>query len=1373
MENFTSKVSIGLLEGKSNWSTWKYKISILLRSVDRGLDVVEGKFTRPECQDGADAGDATVNTYRTEYAAFVKADTSALLLLTTNLKEEILKNVMRYTTSREVWLELHRLYDGISEDRSYNFCMSFFGFKRDPADDIATHMAKLKNIWTELNQEMSQSEHKKELPELLLICKILDTLGEEYFQFRSSWLLIPKSERTVENLTSHLCAFERALSSKAVLEQDILSATTSTQKPLKKKKDEKLKCNYCLERGHRVKNCSKWASDGRPPKSKNPSTSSSNPSGKANMTLMAVQVNAIDEYDAELDRDIWWVDNGATSHVTNRNDLFHTFEHFDEMSTVTTANGDTIRAKGKGSVVIEANVNGKKVPITLQDVWYVPTIQRNLFSVLAAHDKNLKSTFKSTPKHCSMVINGETKVIGKRSHNGGLYQLVVTNVKPKKHLEVFMASETQLYHERLAHQNKRHVRTIVKRELGIDLPIDLDLCEGCINGKAHRLKFGTRSRATAPGELIHADVCGPFPYSFSKNRYFVIFKDDYSKFRCIYLLKQKSEVSEKLKLFLAEAKTSGHKIQALLCDNGGEFDNQRVREILQKEGIKLRLVCPYTPEQNGCAERENRTVVEAARAMMHAHEQLPKELWGELVNTAVYVLNRTGPTPVEGKVPYELWFGKKASIKHLRIIGSTCYAHVPKQKRRKLHKKAIKGYLIGYDDDGYRIWVTEDKKNRLVRSRDVIFDEHPKASMEGDTNVEAHDTIFNEYTVQLDRMTDVPIDPRNEFHPIETEGERTFGEQNNYESIELEGENRAEDDLADLRQEVLNDLRDRVEEPNEEVFDTDEVVDETEHYNLRHRSTLHLPSKFEDYVMAVLSDHIPEPMSYRQATSSNEKDKWLEAMQSEIASLHDNKTWTLEELPKGKRAIPNKWVFRVKRNPDGTIERYKARLVVKGFRQKKGSDYDETFSPVARMATIRALISVAASERMHITQFDVTTAFLNGFIKEEIYMKQPEGFEDGTNKVCRLKRSLYGLKQAPRCWNNRFHEILKELEFVQCTADPCLYTKKVGEKKILLTLFVDDGLVAASDKELADEFISNLRRKLKITTKPAHFYLGMEILQSKGSIVLKQEAYTKKLLERFGMSNCNPITTPIDKGSIEPGKEFVSSEDSEEEAPFPYREAVGALAYLMVATRPDIAYAVGVASRKLESPTLNDWLNVKRIMRYLKGTMSYGLRYKPDHLVGVLEGFSDADHGGDCTTGRSTTGVVCRYAGGAISWLSQRQASVAISTTEAEIVAASEGARELVWLKRVLKALTTLKCTPSLSVDNEAAVRLSYNPEFHKRTKHIRIRHFFVRELVAKEEITVKRISTKDQIADVMTKGLARPTYVPLRQELGLVIRIQ
>jgi len=335
-------------------------------------------------------------------------------------------------------------------------------------------------------------------------------------------------------------------------------------------------------------------------------------------------------------------------------------------------------------------------------------------------------------------------------------------------------------------------------------------------------------------------------------------------------------------------------------------------------------------------------------------------------------------------------------------------------------------------------------------------------------------------------------------------------------------------------------------------------------------------------------------------------------------------------------------------------------------------------------------------------------------------MEQPEGFSDNSDRVCKLKRSLYGLKQAPRCWNRRFAMFLQKLGFRQSDADPCLFIMKTDSVKLILALYVDDGLVAATDDTALSELVQKLQVEFKITVKPVTYFLGIEIdQQSLGSVKIHQSAYTEKLLKQFGMSECRPCVTPI-----------ISSEKATDSVKFLYRSAVGALMYLMTGTRADIAYAVSVVSRSMENPTRSDVTQVKRIFRYLRGTTSVGIVYKPQLDNKSLICYSDADHSGDKTSGRSTTGVICMYSGGAISWLSQRHASVAISTTEAEVVAASEAAREVVWLKRLLSDIARYSQVPEIQVDNEPAIRLARNPEYHRRTKHILTHHFFVREVV-------------------------------------------
>jgi len=265
-------------------------------------------------------------------------------------------------------------------------------------------------------------------------------------------------------------------------------------------------------------------------------------------------------------------------------------------------------------------------------------------------------------------------------------------------------------------------------------------------------------------------------------------------------------------------------------------------------------------------------------------------------------------------------------------------------------------------------------------------------------------------------------------------------------------------------------------------------------------------------------------------------------MNSEICSLNENETWTLEQLPSGRKAIPCKWVYKIKQNPDGSIDRYKARLVIKGCSQRKGVDYGQTFSHVVRASSIRALIGIAASQKMVLTQFDVSTAFLYGQLEEEIYMEQSECFNDGSERVCRLKRSLYGLKQAPGCWNKRFGNFLRQHGFEQNEADPCIFMRSRGKEKVIIAFWVDDGIAAATSEAESKQLITELKSEFKIKAKEASHFLGLEIkTQQDGTIKVCQEGYTKRIVDRFGMEECRPTPTPAVK---EPGKAVLTDEKS-------------------------------------------------------------------------------------------------------------------------------------------------------------------------------------------------------------------------------------
>ncbi len=616
-------------------------------------------------------------------------------------------------------------------------------------------------------------------------------------------------------------------------------------------------CHYCKKPGHKVKACFKWKADGKPPKEAKQGV---------NMALMSVtsEIQATECNDLS-----WYVDNGATNHVTNRKDMYQNFEPFLESHKVMTANG-CVEALGKGTIEVETAVKGKWNKLLLTEVWYVPSIKKNLFSVLSTHDKHPGSTFTSTSDTCKVIIDNKVRLIGIRNQGGGLFKLALRNVFPEMTADVNMVAKEnllQLYHERLGHQNKRHVKSKILQEFGIDVKMNSELCEGCIYGKAHRLKFGTRERATKPGQLFYTDVCGPFLHSQRGYRYFVLFKDDFTRYRYVYFIKEKSEVSEKIAQVIAEVKVAGYAIKELLSDNGGEFDNEAVRKILSKNGIKQRLIMPYT--QNGSCERENRTVVETARAMMHAHGNIPQGLWAEMINTATYVLNRTGPSSVSGKSPQELWSGKRPNIKHLRIIGCTCYAHIPKPNRKKMDRKAVKGILLGYDNnDGYRIWTNG---NKLIRSRDVVF----------------HEDLLEEKNVQVPCREEEKLEPISEVIVRKIEPEYSEGISD--ETINSE--------IVDS-----GNISETIDSEDDETVSKTEAEEDRK---LRDRSNIKPPQRFNDYIMSTVSSitSCHEPNSYRQAIESQEKRDWLKAMENEMKSLEENKTWTLEDLPKGKKPI--------------------------------------------------------------------------------------------------------------------------------------------------------------------------------------------------------------------------------------------------------------------------------------------------------------------------------------------------------------------------------------------------------------------------------------------------------------------------------------
>lgn len=498
----------------------------------------------------------------------------------------------------------------------------------------------------------------------------------------------------------------------------------------------------------------------------------------------------------------------------------------------------------------------------------------------------------------------------------------------------------------------------------------------------------------------------------------------------------------------------------------------------------------------------------------------------------------------------------------------------------------------------------------------------------------------------------------------------------------------------------------------------------------------------------------------------NQKE-WKLAMNSEMESMNEHKVWELVELPKNKKLVNSKWVFKEKTGSDNSVQ-FKARLVAQGFTQRKGLDYDETFAPVARFESVRSIIALAVKHDLQLHQMDVTCAFLNGELKEEVYMKQPEGFSEPGKEhlVCKLQKSIYGLKQSPRCWNFCIDSQLIRAGLSKSKCDPCIYYNSDGEK-LFVAVYVDDIIIAGKSTEKIQQIKDTLSKSYKMKDLgKLRSFLGVSILRDEdsGNVWIGQPSYTDKILQVFQMSDCKPVLTPVD-----PASNLVKSEN--ELSDFDanrYQSAVGSLLYLSTKTRPDIAFAVNNVARFCASPSQQHWTAVKRIFRYLKGTSDNGLLYtkcQPNSVVG----YSDADWAGDHNDRKSTSGYTFMMSSAAITWRSKKQQTVALSTAEAEFTALSAASQEALWLRTLMFDLDDTVDNPLLIFeDNQAAIAICKNPQYHSRCKHIDIKYNFVRDHVANGKIALKYCSTDVMIADMLTKALCYDKFNKFRKMIGI-----
>ncbi|KAL0641846.1 hypothetical protein Bca4012_102697 [Brassica carinata] len=1086
------------------------------------------------------------------------------------------------------------------------------------------------------------------------------------------------------------------------------------------------------------------------------------------------------------------VDSGASHHMISDTSLIKDIEP--ACGNVMIANGDRIAIKGIGNL----NLFDKE-----SRAFYMPEFTSNLLSVKRC----------TTDLHCNVIFSPNDvkfqdidtrKMIGKGVTKGELYML--EDIAPISNSSFSFSSVSSLNNDALWHATRLgHPHD---RALNLMLPgvMYKNNCEACILGKHCRTVFPT-SETTYEHcfDLVHSDVWTAPCMSRDSHKYFVTFIDEKSKYTWLTLLPSKDRVLEAFMNFQAYVSNQYNAtVKVLRSDNGGEYISNAFKSHLAKHGIVHQTSCPYTPQQNGVAERKNRHLMEVARSMMF-HTNVPKRFWGDAVQTACYLINRVPTKILKNLSPFEVLNKSKPFIDHLRVFGCVCYVMTPGEQRNKLEAKSTKAMFIGYSitQKGYKCYDPEAR--RVMVSREVKFIESKgyyeekewenlkdlsqapsdrattlrvlleklgiglSQDQESGRRESSNPTSETERTTPLDHERGNGTESHEQVQNQEDSGQHNqevtqeveSGAQSSGDGQSEDGQEPQEEQVQELRRSTRV-KRDASNWVNTRVYYNAQAV---EHPSQAMCSFAEFPDEHTAFTVSLDESYIPR--TYEEAMALKE---WRDSVADESGAMIKNETWYESELPKGKKAVTSKWVFTIKFHPDGRIERRKSRLVARGFTQTYGEDYVETFAPVAKLHTIRIVLSLAVNLEWDLWQMDVKNAFLQGELEDEVYMHPPPGLEHlvKNGNVLRLRKAIYGLKQSPRAWYNKLSTTLNGRGFRKSELDHTLFTLNTPSGIVVLLVYVDDIIITGSDKEEIQATKDFLKSVFEIKDLgEMKYFLGIEICRSKEGFFLSQRKYTLDLLKDAGKLDGKTAKTPLEDGYKVPREGEIENSPPFKDAKL-YRKLVGKLIYLTI-TRPDICFAVNQVSQHMQIPKEHHWGMVNRLLMYLNGSADQGVWMGCNGSTEVV-GYCDADWAGDRADRRSTTGYCTFIGGNLVTWKSKKQKVVSCSSAEAEYRAMLKLTNELVWIKGILKHLEIIQSTPmTMHCDNQAAIHIATNSVFHERTKHIEVDCHKVRQMILLGVILPCYTRSEDQLADVFTKAARQKTIESIHSRLGLI----
>ncbi|KAK8921120.1 hypothetical protein KSP39_PZI020446 [Platanthera zijinensis] len=1267
--------------------------------------------------------------------------------LLNSLDGEPYQMAMYHETAKSIWDELHSLYSGKdSLQHLYDIITDLVSLDTGGAPDMTSFVARAKTLaeaW--ILHQPSTTDHAAQRAQKEAVCiAIMMARLPPHLQCIRAQVLASSTVPSLSEICSMLLRVTPppdtpAPTSSAFVQQaspPLLPSPPSARGGRSGSRGRgrggrgRPKCSYCGKDGHFEATC--YRKNGYPPR---PTASvAANASSPASPDLEAVRLQLqhlqglLNPPPASLASTFvsqagmaclstgssWIMDSGATHHITSKQPA--TYLDSPHPRSITVANGALIPVSGSTDISLSPS-------FPLRSALHVPSSPFNLLSVgrLTA-DLDCSVTFTSS----SFVIQDRRTqtTIGKGGLRNGFYLLDT----PPTILSSVSSTE---WHRRLGHAPL----PVLQRALP-------DISLHPFQSAAFILSCSLY-RSSAPFDLLHSDVWGPYKHtSISGFRYFITFIDDYSRLTWLYLLRDRSEIPRIFRAFIVETRTQFQTtIKTVRTDNAREYVGHDFTTLCSEFGILHQTSCAYTPQQNGVAEHKNRHLLDVARSLM-LQMHVPKHYWNFAVSTACFLINRLPSSVLHYATPFNLLFPSTPPFPlPPRIFGSTCYVHHLGPPSDKLDPRAAKHIFVGYSrtQKGYLCYSPATRK--LSVSADVTFREtQPFFSDSLPTPFPSAPSPPSIPRPVLPVTTPLlPVPPALPPVPPAPPIIRVYTRRPPCSMAPLQSASTTVTPRPD-----------------------DQVQTSTAH-PLAHYVSLHrLSPPLHTFATSLSSVSVPN--SVQEAL---QHPGWRAVMEEKMAALWTNRTWTLVPLPPGQKPVGCKWVFVIKHAADGTIDRLKARLVARGFTQQQGLDYEETFSPVAKLNTVRVLLSVAVHHQWPLLQLDVKNAFLNGDLQETVYMQQPPGFETtGESQVCHLRKALYGLKQSPRAWFDKFSKALREIGFTRSSADFSLFTRHRSTGTVLLLVYVDDIIITGNDSN------GILAVKLHLSTVfqtkdlgPLRYFLGLEVARRSDGLILSQRKYCTDLLHDAGYSGCKPIDTPMDVNH----KLCAQASDSDTllDNPEYYRRLVGKLIYLTV-TRPDISFAVGIVSRYMHSPRSSHLQAVERILRYLKKAPGQGLVYKVSSSTPTLVAYSDADYAGSLDDRRSTSGFCTYFGGHLITWRSKKQAVVARSSAEAEYRAMASVVSELTWLESLLTDLDVKLPSPALLLcDSQAAIHIAKNPVFHERTKHIEVDCHFIREKVQLKKIDLRHVPGTEQVADVLTKALSSTLFYQCLSKLG------